>query len=273
MASNPIHIPAVFAEGGTKYAIEKTPQVGQPPEAFTWVYGTPNITMNPIPDGGKAPRGQDFNGFGNAICSHIVFNQNGGRYKWSQDVIDNYGGYPAGAIVQSDDETREFRSLANSNTQNPNLSLGSTWVVYAGTGSVPLGTSTVAGLLKVINDLTSTDVASALSAAQGKVLKDLIDTKLNASQALGVGQTWQNVTSSRSIGSTYTNNTGKPIQVNVSWEQANQNESTLFVGSVPVARGRQNLVGGGSTLSAIVPSGSTYRVVSGNSITVWAELR
>ena len=173
VASNPIHIPAVFAEGGTKNTIEKTLQVGQPPEAFTWVNGTPNITMNPIADGGKAPRGQDFNGVMNAICEHTVFGQSGGRYKWSQDVIDNYGGYPSGAIVQSNDETKEFRSLADNNTQNPNSGLGSTWVVYAGTGSVPLGTSSVAGLLKVLNTLTSTDVASALSAAQGKILADI----------------------------------------------------------------------------------------------------
>lgn len=172
VASNPIHIPAVFAEGGTKNTIEKTLQVGQPSEAFTWVNGSPNITMNPIADGGKAPRGQDFNGVMNAICEHTVFGQSGGRYKWSQDVIDNYGGYPSGAIVQSDDETKEFRSLADNNNQNPNASLGSTWVVYAGTGSVPLGTSNVAGLLKVLNNLTSTDVASALSAAQGKELND-----------------------------------------------------------------------------------------------------
>lgn len=172
MADNPIHIPAVFAVNGLKNVIQKSRQFGQAIQDFTWVDGTPAVTMIDKADGGLAPKGQDFNGVMNAICEHTVFGQSGGRYKWSQDVIDNYGGYPSGAIVQSDDETREFRSLADNNTQNPNLSLGSTWVVYAGTGSVPLGTSTVAGLLKVINSLTSTDIASALSAAQGKAIYD-----------------------------------------------------------------------------------------------------
>ncbi|WMC00415.1 tail fiber protein [Acinetobacter phage Ab69] len=49
--------------------------------------------------------------------------QNGNRYKFSQDVIDNYGGYAKDAIVQSDDGTREFISLVDSNTVNPNNGL------------------------------------------------------------------------------------------------------------------------------------------------------
>lgn len=278
VASNPIHIPAVFAEGGIKNTIEKTLQVGQDTESFTWVIGSPPITMNPIGDGGKAPKGQDFNGVMNAICEHTVFGQSGGRYKWSQDVIDNYGGYPSGAIIQSDDETKEFRSLADNNTQNPNSGLGSTWVVYAGTGSVPLGTSTVAGLLKVLNTLTSTDVASALSAAQGKALKDLIDTKLDISQALGVGQSWQNLTASRLPNITYTNNTTRPIEVSISLPDTNSQTPTvsIVVGGVTIMSlnydSGTNF--GAQAFTFIVPSSATYRVnLTNGTVSNWSELR
>lgn len=130
--------------------------------------------------------------------------------------------------------------------------------------STQSASTTQSGVVQLNDTLTSTSTAQALTANQGKALNDKL---------LGVGQTWQDLTSSRIIGNTYTNSTGRPIQVNVSWEQLNQNESTLFVGPVAVARGRQNLTGGGGTMSAIVPSGATYRVVSGNQITVWAELR
>ncbi|UMO77866.1 tail fiber protein [Acinetobacter phage Cato] len=273
IVANPIFIPIAFAANGIKNLIQKVRQVGQDPEDFTWNEGAPLITMTKIEDGGKAPKGQDVNGVLNALSEHVIYGQNGNRYTWSQDVVDEFGGYALGAIIQSDDTTREFRSLVANNAVNPNNGLGGVWEVYSGQGSIPVATSTTAGVTKVLNVLNSTDVGSALSANMGRSLLESVNTKLNSNQALGVDQSWQNVTSSRSIGSTYTNNTGKPIQVNVSWEQANQNEATLFVGSVPVARGRQNQVGGGNTLSAIVPNGSTYRVISGNSITVWAELR
>jgi len=59
-------------------------------------------------------------------------------------------------------------------------------------------------------------------------------------------QSWQDVTSSRSDGVTYTNNTGKPILAYI------------------------------ETRSFIVPAGSTYKTVKGGTgigMTMWAELR
>lgn len=175
MAGNPIHIPAVFAEGGNKNPIQKTLQVGQDPQSMTWTSGTPLITMTPIADGGKAPQGQDFNGVLNAVCAHTVFGQNGGRYKWSADVISNYGGYSKDFIIQSDNGVTEFISLVDNNTVNPNTTLGTSWAVYAGQGSVPNASSTTAGILRVLNVLTSTDINAALSANMGKQIQDILN--------------------------------------------------------------------------------------------------
>lgn len=96
---------------------------------------------------------------------------------------------------------------------------------------------------------------------------------------LGVGQTWQNLTSSRSFGVTYTNNTGKPIFISVYGQgQPNHGKIEMYVDSVLI--GRQGVISVASaemnpTLSAIVPNGSTYRVnnVLGASLQHWAELR
>lgn len=172
IVSNPIHIPAVFAEGGIKNPIEKTLQSGQDHQDATWVNGWGGITMVKIEDGGKAPKGQDFNGVLNALGAHTVFNQNGGRYQWSQDVIDNYSGYAKDFIIQSDDGLREYRSLIDNNTVNPNNGIGSSWLVYAGAGSIPNASSTTAGIMPVLNTLGSNSVNSALSAAMGKKLQD-----------------------------------------------------------------------------------------------------
>lgn len=175
IVANPIFIPIAFAANGIKNLIQKVRQVGQDPEASTWNEGFPLITMTKIEDGGKAPKGQDVNGVLNALSEHVIYGQNGNRYAWSQDVVNEFGGYALGAIIQSDDTTKEFRSLVANNTVNPNNGLGGAWEVYSGQGSIPVATSTTAGITKVLNVLNSNDVGSALSAAQGKALSDLLD--------------------------------------------------------------------------------------------------
>lgn len=175
IVANPIFIPIAFAANGIKNPIQKVRQVGQDPEDFTWNEGAPLITMTKIEDGGKAPKGQDVNGVLNALSEHVIYGQNGNRYTWSQDVVDGFGGYALGAIIQSNDTTKEFRSLVANNTVNPNNGLGGAWEVYSGQGSIPIATSTTAGITKVLNVLNSNDVGSALSAAQGKALKDIFD--------------------------------------------------------------------------------------------------
>lgn len=87
-------------------------------------------------------------------------------------------------------------------------------------------------------------------------------------QRVGVNQTWQNLTASRAIGTTYTNNTGRPIQVVFS---GGNNANYIFtVQGVTVAQWTQN--NSQATVSAIIPNGNTYSVANG-SVGVWAELR
>lgn len=98
-------------------------------------------------------------------------------------------------------------------------------------------------------------------------------------QGIGVGQTWQNVTSSRAFGTNYTNTTGRPIFISVYGSgQPNHGQIEMYVDSVLI--GRQGVISVASaamhpTLSAIVPAGSVYRVnnVLGASLVHWAELR
>lgn len=97
------------------------------------------------------------------------------------------------------------------------------------------------------------------------------------SQVLGVGQTWQDLTGSRAIGTTYTNNTGKPITVNVLVT------STLagavmrtIVGGLQLYGSATQAVGGSASIIVIVPNGATYSAnISAGTPTLifWAELR
>ena len=96
--------------------------------------------------------------------------------------------------------------------------------------------------------------------------------------ALGVGQTWQNVTGSRAFSTTYYNTTGKPIYAAVS----------SIGGSVDTYNGIQMMVNGvqfnggtstgrgsatASAVFSIIPSSASYSVTSSYGLTNWSELR
>lgn len=271
--ANPLFIPIRFAMNGAKNVIQKVLQVGQDQEDATWNLGWPAITMIPKEDGGLAPKGQDFNGVLYTLSDHAVHRQNGEQILFSQDVVDNYGGYSLGSIIQSNDSLRHYRSLINNNTFDPNTTpIAGRWEIYAGSGSLPTSSSTTAGVLKVINTLTSSDTGSALSAAMGKELQDL---KLDSSKAIGISQTWQDVTGSRNSGSTYTNSTSKPITIIASIQDQNTTSPlTVVVDGLVVIDILDFGSGGTFPLSFIVPSGSTYSInANSNKIRRWSELR
>lgn len=92
---------------------------------------------------------------------------------------------------------------------------------------------------------------------------------------IGLGQTWQDVTASRVVGTTYTNSTGKPIEVVITG--TNWVSGAFYIAINGVQRAVKQ--GSGSTgvqasLSIIVPNNSTYAVsVASSTITSWQELR
>lgn len=97
---------------------------------------------------------------------------------------------------------------------------------------------------------------------------------------IGVNQTWQNVLVSRSPSVTYTNTTGKPIQViATSRDNAIGIDAliTMTIDGQLISRDLAQANSSNSTLSAsaIVPAGSTYSVGIGSDevLQLWWELR
>jgi len=125
---------------------------------------------------------------------------------------------------------------------------------------LPDATTSVKGAVILNNTLTSTSTTQALTAAQGKFLND---------QAFGVGQTWQDVTASRAKGVTYTNSTGKTIQILIN--------ASLGTGSITL-NGLNITIEDGIDYSCInvsIPNTHTYRIdfTGGIPIFSWSELR
>jgi hypothetical protein len=98
-------------------------------------------------------------------------------------------------------------------------------------------------------------------------------TSATPAGGIGIGQTWQDVTGSRSNGVTYTNTTGKPIMISISIEGSPSTSSNISVNGVVVARiGSDGTVSNNaSSAQIIVPNGNTYSIAG--RFTLWVELR
>jgi hypothetical protein len=154
-------------------------------------------------------------------------------------------------------------------------------VVIAGntSGTITLDAPAVAGTTVLTLPATTGNIVTD-SATQTLTNKTLTAPNLGTPSALvgtnitgtanafnagiGVNQTWQDVTGSRSASTTYTNSTGKPIQLSVK----NTNAVTITVNGL--ALGFLSSAAG-STMNAIIPNGGTYSYTG--TITSWFELR
>lgn len=90
-------------------------------------------------------------------------------------------------------------------------------------------------------------------------------TSTYATNTVGYGQSWQNVSGSRAGSTNYTNTTGKPIQVLIT---TNTN-GNFYIDGVNISSIYNN--GTSPPLSAVIPNGSYYSWNGG--FNVWAELR
>lgn len=90
--------------------------------------------------------------------------------------------------------------------------------------------------------------------------------------AIGWGQTWQNVTGSRSPSTTYTNSTGRPIAVSVIYTGGGAYDVSLQVDGADRAYATAS-ASQFVTVAAIVPNGSTYRINATGTLNQWHELR
>lgn len=132
---------------------------------------------------------------------------------------------------------------------------------------ISTATQTALNLKATIDSPTFTGVPSAPTASVGTNTTQVATTAfvkaaVDAAPMLGVGQTWQNVKASRSVGVTYTNTIGRPIMVAI-------DTSAVSV----IVDGLELVSSAAYGAQFIVPVGSTYSVPTGGVIEKWLELR
>lgn len=302
-----------FAWNATnKNTIQEERQPSQDVQDATLNDGFPLITMTLQDAGGIAPNGQDMNGALYAISSDMVHRQKGLRIQFDPAYAAKIGGYDQGCILASNDYTRDYISLIPNNLTDPNGSgTAGRWAIYSGAGSIASATASIAGIVKIVDSLSSTATDAALTANQGKILSDRTqqatttnvgisrfatatevankssgNVAINPSNAatiaqstdLGVGQSYVDVTSSRSLESVYTNNTGKPIfaSLNIRGTTSSVDGVRVLVGGFIVSELLNIADNHHSQVVFIVPVGSTYAVQQTQAtinLLRWTELR
>lgn len=131
----------------------------------------------------------------------------------------------------------------------------------------------------LLGDQSTATWESGVGTTESLVSPAKVNAAIQALSAGGIGdgQTWQNVTSSRSEGATYTNTTGKPIMVNIRGGTA----GNAYFSITATVGGTAFLIAEDQTSTIarpvgnfIVPIGSTYRVDTNYGVfSQWFELR
>lgn len=128
---------------------------------------------------------------------------------------------------------------------------------------------------RVVGVFRSTQTTAGTWAQTPALVQPIGGQALAAMSSIGYGQTWQNVTGSRTYGTTYYNTTGRPITVHVNQSSTNPGGFLTVNGVVAC---QSSMVGGSTGVqgpTAIVPPGASYTFtgVTNATFTYWAELR
>ena len=132
-------------------------------------------------------------------------------------------------------------------------------------------------------DVREIDIDTDISSVSGsddtvpsaKATKAYIDAQI-AANCIGIGQTWQDVKSSRSNNTAFQNTTGRPIQVCLSF--ASDGSTTLDVkvsadNSSYIALAQIGFDSSESGTTFTVPNNHYYKTFGSLTIRTWAELR
>lgn len=200
--------------------------------------------------------------------------------------------YKQGAFVV--EANRLYQAKADNTSKQPSLSQNE-WQVWASVSDIDVDangniikTAKAGGAFTLKVDDASTTVKGVVRAATATEVAN--KSNVNAyvtppntaliaqSTDIGVGQSWQNMTASRSSGQTYRNNTGKPIHIFIAVKDGVGGGLRLVIGGVTIFNFTYDLPAWVFyPVSVIIPDNTDYSFTwAGNSpsdLLTWSELR
>jgi hypothetical protein len=118
----------------------------------------------------------------------------------------------------------------------------------------------------IITSPTAANNTSNTMLATTQFVQNAISSRPVPNLNIGIGQTWQNVTTNRVFNIDYTNDTGKPIMLVGEFNRNAVSTANidLIIGGiqVPLARNTNSRGGNNSAGSLIIPPGAVYRLVN-----------
>jgi hypothetical protein len=129
---------------------------------------------------------------------------------------------------------------------------------------------------RIVGCVDSTQATAGTWATAPSLVQGAGGNALDALQSIGYGQTWQNVTGSRALSTTYYNTTGKPIALNL---VVNTTAGSSVTGTINGVSFGAEAGGGASSVQIgifrIIPNSASYSFSGSGSASIvqWTELR
>jgi hypothetical protein len=228
------------------------------------------------------PEMKGLNGLFQVLTTSMLYLKQRGIAEWDSAIE-----YPVNAFVT--EGAKLYKAKRTNTNKQPSLSQLD-WDVWASISDISVSTNGNLKKTVAADGSVTLEVPTASDSQRGAVRQATSAEVANRSNVnayvtpantssiaqstdLGVGQSWQNVTSSRSLGVTYVNNTGRPILVVVSMSDARGNNYVLIngvnIGDIDTKATT------GDRMTFIVPISNSYRIEVGlgGTISTWAELR
>jgi hypothetical protein len=121
---------------------------------------------------------------------------------------------------------------------------------------------------RVVGYIESTQATAGTWATAPSTIQGCGGQALTAMSSIGYGQTWQNLTGSRALGTTYYNTTGKPIAL--SENPTTNTAQTITINGVALTSGAPAQVG---QPFFVIPVGASYSIAATATVAYWLELR
>ena len=175
--------------------------------------------------------------------------------------------------------TGSLGTMASQNANNVAITGGTINGVTGTNSGMTVGTATnatnVTGTVGTANGgtgLTSAGASGNLLVSNGTTWSSASLASSGVKLGLGItGETWHDVTGSRSQGTTYTNSNSYPISVSICFGTNNDQSWSFYVGGVLLGYLREHQDFNGAWMGGIVPPGVNY-IFYGNYMSTWSEL-
>jgi hypothetical protein len=185
-------------------------------------------------------------------------------------ALDNAGTIELAVVNISGGTNLDETTLISTTAEGGAGAADSATVVYSTTARTSLP-------FRVVGFIQSTQATAGTWATAPSTIQGYGGQALAAMSSLGYGQTWQNLTGSRVIATTYYNTTGKPISVSAFLNGGSAGYAFGTVNGVTIPGQQANAVGSVVLyVTFIVPPNGSYSATistSPTSVNAWQELR